>query len=210
MTGGPVDPARRAHYDGGAFRTRAVPAGQYPEQHAGALSVPVHFSSTFERSVVLDGGWDYSRIANPTRTTLEQCLTSLEGGAGATVTASGMAATTTTVLATCAAGAHVVLPDSTYGGTWDLFTEVLSRWGLTWTVVDMADLDAVAAAVTDRTALVWVETPSNPTAGCWCRWSPPSSATGTTRGTGRRCTSTDPPGHPRRCHGAGPRRGRRE
>jgi cystathionine gamma-synthase len=162
MTGGPVDPARRAHYDGGAFRTRAVHAGQYPEQHAGALSVPVHFSSTFERSVVLDGGWDYSRIANPTRATLEQCLTSLEAGAGATVTASGMAATTTTVLATCAAGAHVVLPDSTYGGTWDLFTEVLSRWGLTWTVVDMADLDAVAAAVTDRTALVWVETPSNP------------------------------------------------
>lgn len=153
---------RRDFFDGAATATRAVHAGQYPEDHAGALSVPVHFSATFERSVTLDGGWDYSRIANPTRAALEACVTALEEGAGATATASGMAATTTTVLALWGAGGHVVLPDSTYGGTWDLFTEVLARWGVTWTVVDMADLDAVAAAVTGATQLIWAETPSNP------------------------------------------------
>lgn len=153
---------RRALYDGASLATRAVHAGQYPEDHNGALTVPVHFSSTFERTVVLDGGWDYSRIANPTRSALEHCLAALEGGAGAVATASGMAATTTIVLATCRAGAHVVLPDSTYGGTWDLFNDVLPRWGVRATVVDMTDLDAVAAAVTADTALVWAETPSNP------------------------------------------------
>ena len=153
---------RRALYDGAALATRAVHAGQYPEHHGGALAVPVHFSSTFERTVVLDGGWDYSRIANPTRSALEHCLAALEGGAGAVATASGMAATTTTVLSTCRAGAHVVLPDSTYGGTWDLFSAVLPRWGVRTTVVDMTDLDTVAAAVTPDTALVWAETPSNP------------------------------------------------
>lgn len=153
---------RRLLYDTGAPATRAVHAGQYPDEHGGALSVPVHFSSAFERSVVLDGGWDYSRIANPTRSALETCVTRLEDGAGATATASGMAAITTTVLATCGAGGHVLLPDSTYGGTWDLFSEVLPRWGITSTVVDMSDLDAVAAAMTDGTCLVWAETPSNP------------------------------------------------
>lgn len=159
MTGAPE---RRRLYDSAAPATRAVHAGQYPDEHGGALAVPVHFSSTFERSVVLDGGWDYSRIANPTRSALERCLAALEGGAGCVATASGMAATTTTVLATCRAGAHVVLPDSTYGGTWDLFADVLPRWGVRTTVVDMTDLDAVAAAVTEDTALIWVETPSNP------------------------------------------------
>jgi len=153
---------RRSAYDTGGRATRAVHAGQYPEEHGGALSVPVHFSSAFERSVVLDGGWDYSRIANPTRSALETCVARLEEGAGATATASGMAATTTTVLALCGAGSHVLLPDSTYGGTWDLFTEVLPRWGITSTVVDMADLPAVAAAMTPQTGLVWAETPSNP------------------------------------------------
>ncbi|OZM81725.1 PLP-dependent aspartate aminotransferase family protein [Pseudonocardia sp. MH-G8] len=159
---GYADPHRRASYDELSPETRAVHAGQYPEEHAGALSVPVHMSSTFERAVVLDGGWDYSRIANPTRAALEHCLAALEGGSGATATASGMAAITTTVLATCHAGSHVVVPDSIYGGTWDLFSSVLSRWGVRTAVVDMSDLGAVAAAIMPDTSLVWVETPSNP------------------------------------------------
>lgn len=153
---------RRHAYLDGAMSTRAVHAGQYPEEHNGAVSIPIYQTSTFERPVVLSGGWDYSRIANPTRSALEECLASLEGGSRATATASGMAATTTTVLATCRSGAHVVIPDNTYGGTWDLFSRLLPQWGLRYTTVAAGDLRAVRAAMEPETALVWVETPSNP------------------------------------------------
>lgn len=145
-----------------AFDSRAVHSGQRPADHNGAVSVPIYQTSTFERPVVLDGGWDYSRIANPTRSALEECLADLEGGARAVATGSGMAATTTTVLALCRAGDHVLLPTTTYGGTWDLFTDLLDGWGITVETVDMGDLATVMAAVRPQTRLVWVETPTNP------------------------------------------------
>jgi len=145
-----------------SFASRAVHAGQRPREHNGAVSVPIYQVSTFERPVVLDGGWDYSRIANPTRSAVEECLADLEGGSRATATGSGMAATTTALLSLCRAGDHVVIPAATYGGTWDLFAEVLAGWGLAFTAVDMQDLDAVAAAVQPSTTLVWAETPTNP------------------------------------------------
>ena len=154
--------ARRHAYLDGAFESRAVHAGQYPDEHNGSVSMPIYQSATFERPVVLAGGYDYSRIANPTRSALEECLANLEGGARASATASGMAAITTTVLTLCRTGGHVVLPDNTYGGTWDLFSRLLPQWGMGFTTVATSDLDAVRAAIGPNTQLIWCESPSNP------------------------------------------------
>ncbi|MFC9842437.1 cystathionine gamma-synthase [Streptomyces sp. NPDC060223] len=148
-----------------SFATRAVHAGHDPARHNGSVTTPVYLASTFVRPHArpVDSGWDYSRIANPTRDALQECLASLEGGASAVAVASGMAASTTVLQALGRAGAHIVIPDNVYGGTWDLVSEVYRRWGLEHTAVDMGDLDAVAAALRPGgTALVWAETPSNP------------------------------------------------
>ena len=147
-----------------AFHTRAVHAGHDPAQHNGSVTTPIYQVSTFVRPHArpVDSGWDYSRIANPTRAALEECLAALDNGASAVATSSGMAAATTVILALCRSGAHLVMPDNVYGGTWDLMHDVYQRWGLTHTAVDMGDLDAVAAAIRPETALVWTETPSNP------------------------------------------------
>jgi cystathionine gamma-synthase len=86
----------------------------------------------------------------------------LEGGAAAVAVASGMAAATTTMQALCQTGAHVIVSDNVYGGTWDLVSDVYSRWGLEHFIVDMGDLDALASATRPNTAMIWVESPSNP------------------------------------------------
>jgi cystathionine gamma-synthase len=145
------------------FATRAVQAGLEPDPAYGSIVPAIHQASTFvQRSpgeVVED--YDYSRGANPTRSALERALGELESGR-ATTFASGMAAEHALITAAAAAGDHVVLPDDLYGGTYRLVDKVLSRWGLHYTMVDTADLDAVAAAVTPETKLIWLETPSNP------------------------------------------------
>ena len=147
-----------------AFATRAVHAGHDPAQHNGSVTTPVYQASTFVRPHArpVESGWDYSRIANPTRADLEECLAALDGGASAVAVASGMAACVTVIQALGRSGGHVVIPDNVYGGTWDLVHDVYQRWGLAYTAVNMADLDAVAAAIRPETALVWTETPSNP------------------------------------------------
>jgi cystathionine gamma-synthase len=147
-----------------SFATRAVHAGNHPAAHNGAVTTPIYQVSTFvrPRALPVESGWDYSRIANPTRADLEECLAALEGGASAVAVASGMAACVTVLQALGRAGGHVVIPDNVYGGTWDLVHDVYSRWGLAYTAVDMADLDAVAAAIRPQTLLVWTESPSNP------------------------------------------------
>ncbi len=147
-----------------AFDTRAVHAGHDPAQHNGSVTTPIYQVSTFVRPHArpVESGWDYSRIANPTRAALEECLAALDNGASAVAVASGMAACTTVIQALCRSGAHLVMPDNVYGGTWDLVHDVYQRWGLAYTAVDMGDLDAVAAAIRPETALVWTETPSNP------------------------------------------------
>ncbi len=140
----------------------AVRGGMNPGAHNGSIPVPIYQTATFQRSVILDGTWDYSRIANPTRSALEEALIQLEGGADAVATVSGMSAILLSVLGICGAGAHLVIPDNIYGGTWDLVSEVLPRWGVEHTAVDMRDHAAIADAIRPETRLVWVETPSNP------------------------------------------------
>jgi cystathionine gamma-synthase len=149
------------------FETRAIHAGQEPEPRTGAVIPPIFQTSTYAQDGVARprDGYEYSRSGNPTRDALQECLASLEGGARGLAFASGLAAEDTLLRATCRPGDHVVIPDDAYGGTYRLFATVLQRWGLEHTAVPIADPDAVAAALTDRTRLVWVETPTNPLLG---------------------------------------------
>ena len=145
------------------FATRCVHAGLTPDPSFGSVIPAIHQSSTYVQpepgSFV--GEFDYSRSANPTRAALETALGELEGGL-ASAFSSGMAAEHAVLTAVGAAGAHVVLPDDLYGGTYRLVDKVLSRFGVEYSMVDQRDLDALAAAVRDDTALIWVETPTNP------------------------------------------------
>jgi cystathionine gamma-synthase len=146
------------------FATRAVHAGLEPDPAYGGVVPAIHQASTYVQPSPGEfvGDYDYSRSANPTRSALERALGELEGGRAAAFS-SGMAAEHALITATCAAGDHVVLPDDLYGGTYRLVDKVLNRWGLDYTMVDQTDLEALEAAVTDATKLIWVETPTNPT-----------------------------------------------
>jgi cystathionine gamma-synthase len=145
------------------FETLAVHAGHRPDPATGAVTPPIHLSTTFERAA--DGsfpsGYIYGRDANPNRRSLEASLAALEGGAAAAAFASGMAATSA-VFQALGPGDHVLVPDDSYYITRKLLQEVFARWGLEHTAVDMTDLAAVERAVRPATRLVWVETPSNP------------------------------------------------
>ena len=126
------------------------------------MVVPIHLATTFaQESPGRHRGFEYSRSGNPTRANLEECLASLEGAAHGLAFASGLAATTTVMLL-LDPGDHVVFTEDVYGGTFRLFDKVFRRYGLTFTSVDPTDPDAVAAAMTDRTRLVWLESPTNP------------------------------------------------
>ena len=146
-----------------AFATRAVHAGLTPDPSFRSVIPAIHQTSTYAQTAPGEfvGEYDYSRSANPTRAALEQALGELEGGL-AVAFASGMAAEHALITVTCAAGAHLVLPDDLYGGTFRLVDKVLSRWGLAYDLVGQTDLDALWAAVREETRLIWVETPTNP------------------------------------------------
>ncbi|MGB6985018.1 MAG: cystathionine gamma-synthase [Candidatus Aquilonibacter sp.] len=144
------------------FSTRAIHVGQEADPTTGATIVPIYQTSTYTQDAVGEHkGFDYSRTINPTRLALEKQLASLEGGAHGYAFASGMAATAA-VLNLLSAGDHAVVTDDLYGGTYRLFTRVLERYGLTFTYVDMSDIDAVRAAIRPNTKLFWIETPTNP------------------------------------------------
>jgi cystathionine gamma-synthase len=146
------------------FNTRAIHAGQEPDPTTGAVTVPVHLTSTYKQDGVggLRGGYEYSRSGNPTRTALEEALAALEEGATGLAFASGLAAEDTLLRTVCAPGDHVVLPGDAYGGTFRLVSRAHSRWGLEHTPVDLNDLDALRAAIRPTTRVIWCETPTNP------------------------------------------------
>jgi cystathionine gamma-lyase len=144
------------------FSTKAIHAGQGADPATGATIVPIYQTSTYTQEAVgVHKGFDYSRTVNPTRVALEAQLAALEGAEYGSAFASGMAATSA-VLNLLSAGDHVVVTDDLYGGTYRLFSRVLTRYGLEFTYVDMADLDAVRAAIKPNTKMFWVETPTNP------------------------------------------------
>jgi cystathionine gamma-synthase len=145
------------------FETLAVHAGHSPDAATGAVSPPIHLSTTFERAAdgTFPSGFVYIRDGNPNRRMLEECLTVLEGGAAAAAFASGMAATHA-ILQALSPGDRVIAPDDAYYGTPRLLREVFTRWGLVHAPVDLTDLGAVRRALETPARLVWIETPSNP------------------------------------------------
>ena len=145
------------------FETLAIHAGQEPDPATGSVVPPIYATSTFRQEAVgKHQGYEYSRSGNPTRTALETCLAALEGGSTGLAFASGLAAETAVLHACTKPGDHVVVPDDAYGGTYRLVNAGYGPWGLEHTAVPLGDPAAVAAAVTPRTRLLWVETPTNP------------------------------------------------
>ncbi|MEJ8280431.1 cystathionine gamma-synthase [Pseudonocardia spirodelae] len=149
------------------FSTRAIHAGQVPDPITGAVTTSIHTSSTYAQDGVggTRGGYEYSRSANPTRTVLQDQLAALEGGRHAHAFGSGMGATDTLLRVLLKPGDHLVIPHDAYGGTFRLVDKVLSGFGVEHTPVDLADTDALRAALRPTTRVVWCETPTNPLLG---------------------------------------------
>ncbi|MCQ3979969.1 MAG: cystathionine gamma-synthase [Anaerolineae bacterium] len=144
------------------FETLAIHAGQPPDPATGAVMTPIYQTSTYAQSEVgVFKGYEYSRTDNPTRTALQSCLAALEGADFGLAFASGLAATDT-LFRLVAPGEHVLLGDDVYGGTYRLLDKILRGYGLLFDPVNMADLEAVEAALRPQTRLVWLETPTNP------------------------------------------------
>ena len=145
------------------FSTRAIHAGQYPDPTTGAVMTPIYATSTYaQESPGVNKGYEYARGKNPTREAFERVVADLESGVQGFGFASGMGATST-VLELLDAGSHVLCGDDLYGGTYRLFERVRRRSaGLDFTYVDFSDLAAVEAAITEKTRMLWVETPTNP------------------------------------------------
>ena len=146
------------------FATTAIHAGYRPDPATGAVNPPIYASSTFAQDGVggLRGGFEYARTGNPTRTALETVLAAVEAGRFGRAFSSGMAASDCALRAVLRPGDHIVIPDDAYGGTFRLIDKVFRQWGVEYTAVHLADLDAVRAAITGDTRMVWIETPTNP------------------------------------------------
>lgn len=148
--------------EGCRFQTRLVHNKHKIDPLTGAVSVPIQHASTFHQFSLDDfGRYDYSRSGNPTREALEDTIAELEGGSRGFAFSSGMAAISTAFML-LSKGDHVLISDDVYGGTYRLITQVLTRFGIEHTFVDMSDLQEVAEQIRDNTRVIYIETPSNP------------------------------------------------
>ncbi len=145
------------------FSTRVIHAGQSPDPTTGSVMPPIYATSTFvQQSPGVNQGYEYARSKNPTREAYERCVADLENGTDGFAFSSGMAAIAS-ILELLDAGDHVVSADDIYGGTLRLFEKVRKRSaGIQVSYVDMSDLDALRNAITPKTKMLWLETPSNP------------------------------------------------
>jgi cystathionine gamma-lyase/cystathionine beta-lyase len=144
------------------FETMAIHAGDRPDTSTGAISVPICQTSTFVfEDVGKTRGWDYSRTANPTRKVLEDTIAQLEGGKTGFAFATGMAAETT-VMHLLKKGDHVISGDDVYGGTYRLFQDVMTNFGLEFTFLRMDNRERIEEVIRPNTRMLWLETPSNP------------------------------------------------
>jgi cystathionine beta-lyase/cystathionine gamma-synthase len=145
------------------FETRAIHEGQEPDPATGAVTVPIYQTSTYAQEAVgRHKGYDYSRVANPTRTALQICLASLEGADHGVAFASGLAAATTLVHLV-SPGERIVAVNDVYGGIYRMFSQVYEPKGYEFEWVPAADMStSLAEHLDERTRLVWVETPTNP------------------------------------------------
>ena len=145
------------------FETRAIHDGQEPDPATGAVTVPIYQTSTFvQEAVGVHKGYDYSRVANPTRTALQICLASLEGAEHGVAFASGLGATTT-IMHLVNPGERVVSVNDVYGGVYRMFSQVYEPKGYLFDYVPAAEMGSgLAGHLDERTRLVWIETPTNP------------------------------------------------
>ncbi len=145
------------------FDSKVIHAGQSPDPSTGAVMQPIYATSTFAQSSPgVHQGYEYGRSENPTRMAFERCLAELEGGSMGLAFASGLAAMTA-VIDHLDAGSHVITTDDLYGGSFRLFNRIKTRTSnLSFTQVDMSDMEALEAAIRPETKLIWVESPSNP------------------------------------------------
>ncbi len=148
--------------DDARFNTVCIHAGQEPDPTTGAIVTPIYQTSTYVQDALgVHKGFEYGRTQNPTRSALEGNLAAIEHGKAAFAFASGMAATGA-VMTLLQSGDHVVVTDNTYGGTYRLFERVLRKYQLDFSYVDTSDVEAIRAAITPKTKLLFLETPTNP------------------------------------------------
>ena len=153
---------RRDDFRAMRFATRAIHSGQEPEAATGAITTPIYQTSTFAQSAPgVHKGYDYSRTDNPTRTALQEALASLESAKYGLAFSSGMGATTT-ILLLLKQGDHVISSRDVYGGTYRIFRRVFENFGLKFSFVETSDVPQIERAVTRRTRLLWIESPTNP------------------------------------------------
>jgi len=144
------------------FETRAIHEGQDPDPATGAITTPIYLTSTYVQDAVGEHkGYDYSRVANPTRTALQQCLASLESAEYGLAYSSGLGATTT-IMHLLNPGDRVVLIADVYGGVYRMTSQVYEPKGYVFDYLPAADFEDLGSHLDERTRLVWIETPSNP------------------------------------------------
>jgi cystathionine beta-lyase/cystathionine gamma-synthase len=145
------------------FETRAIHVGQEPDSATGAITTPIYQTSTYAQEAVgVHKGYDYARVANPTRTALQECLASLEGAEHGHAFSSGLGATTT-LMHLVNPGEHVVTVNDVYGGIYRMFTQVYEPKGYRFTFLSADEISQnLAEHLEERTRLVWLETPTNP------------------------------------------------
>lgn len=147
------------------FKTKAVHAGQSPEEITGAVTTPIFQTSTYSNKKLGESkGFDYGRTINPTRTALESCIAELENGKHGFCFSSGMAAVHT-VITLFQKGDHIICSDNVYGGTYRLYEQIMRNFGLDFTYVDTSNAELIEKAIKHNTKLIYVETPTNPMLG---------------------------------------------
>src|ERR1700722_9902506 len=146
-----------------AFSTRTIHAGQSPDPTTGAVMMPIYATSTYaQESPGVHKGYEYSRSQNPTRQAFERCIADLESGEEGYAFASGLAGIAT-VLDLLDTGDHVIASDDLYGGSFRLFDKVRKKSaGLSFDFIDKSDIANVERAITPKTKMIWIETPTNP------------------------------------------------
>lgn len=145
------------------FATKAIHAGQKPDPTTGAIMTPIYQTSTYwQASPGEHKGFEYSRGTNPTRKALEDCMAALENGRFGLAFSSGMQATET-VLKLLKPGDEVIAGDDLYGGTYRMFTKIFEGFGIKFKFINFHDAVNLRNAISDKTRLVWIETPTNPT-----------------------------------------------
>lgn len=144
-------------------KTMMIHGGNTIDEYTGAVNPPIYQTSTYKQDGIgnMRQGYEYSRSANPTRTALESLIRDLESGDAGFAFGSGMAAISSVIML-LNAGDHIVVGSDVYGGTYRVFTKVFERIGIKSTFVDTTDIEAVEAAISENTKMLYVETPTNP------------------------------------------------